>query len=96
MEKTRNKYKILVVKPLGKRLLEKLKRRFKGNIKVDHREIDWLIEDTGSGQKLLEWYPVADSVTSDAESLGCATRMLIMQTAFSEPLFHKQTGTLTS
>jgi len=40
MEKIRNTYKILVVKPLGIWALAILKRRFKGNIKVDHREID--------------------------------------------------------
>jgi len=49
-----------------------------------------------SGQKLLEWYPVADSVSNNAEPLGCPTRMIIMQTAFYEPLFQKQTATLTN
>jgi hypothetical protein len=40
MEKMRNTHKILVVKPLGKCPLAKPKRRFKANIKVDHRDID--------------------------------------------------------
>jgi hypothetical protein len=40
MEKMRNTYKILVVKPLGIWPLAKLKRRFEGNIKVDHRGLD--------------------------------------------------------
>jgi hypothetical protein len=40
MEKMRNRYRILVVKLLGKWPLVKQKRRLKGNIKVDDREKD--------------------------------------------------------
>jgi hypothetical protein len=40
MEKMRNICRIFVIKPLGKWPLVKLTRRFKGNIKVDQREID--------------------------------------------------------
>jgi len=42
------------------------------------------------GQKLPEWYPIADSVSSDAGTLGCTTRMLIVQIAVYKPLFQKQ------
>jgi hypothetical protein len=38
---TRNLYKILVGKPEGKRLLERSRRRWVDNIKMDRREIGW-------------------------------------------------------
>jgi hypothetical protein len=41
MEETRNVYKIMVLKPEGKRLLERLWRRWEENIKADVREIGW-------------------------------------------------------
>jgi hypothetical protein len=39
--KKRNAYRILVVKPEGKRLLGRPRRRGVDNIKMDHREIRW-------------------------------------------------------
>jgi hypothetical protein len=37
----RNAYRILVGKPEGKRPLERPRRRWVGNIKMDLREIEW-------------------------------------------------------
>jgi hypothetical protein len=36
-----NAYRILVGKPEGKRPLERLRRRWEDNIKMDLREIEW-------------------------------------------------------
>jgi hypothetical protein len=41
MEDIRNAYKIFVGKLEGKRLIGKLKRRWKDNIRTDLREIGW-------------------------------------------------------
>jgi hypothetical protein len=41
MGETRNAYRILVGKPEGKRPLERPRRRWVGNIKMDLREIEW-------------------------------------------------------
>jgi hypothetical protein len=38
---TRNAYRILVGKPEGKRPLERPRRRWEDNIKLDLREIGW-------------------------------------------------------
>jgi hypothetical protein len=54
--KKRNAYRILVVKPEGKRSLGRLRRRWVDNIKMDLREIEWggmdwidLAQDRASG-----------------------------------------------
>jgi hypothetical protein len=41
MGEKRNAYRILVVKPEGKRLLRRPRPRWVDNIKMDLREIDW-------------------------------------------------------
>jgi hypothetical protein len=41
MGKKRNAYRILVVKPEGKRPLGQHRRRWEDNIKMDLREIGW-------------------------------------------------------
>jgi hypothetical protein len=41
MEKKRNAYRLLVVKPKGKRLLERPRRRWEDNIQMDLRELGW-------------------------------------------------------
>jgi hypothetical protein len=41
MEVNRNAYRILVGKPEGKRSLERPRRRWEDNIKMDLREIEW-------------------------------------------------------
>jgi hypothetical protein len=43
MRKKRNASRILVGKPEGKRLLIKPRRRWEDNIKMDLREIGWLV-----------------------------------------------------
>ena len=39
MERSRRAFKILIDKPTGKRLLEKLRRRWEDNIRMDLKEI---------------------------------------------------------
>jgi hypothetical protein len=41
MGKMRNAYNIVVGKPEGKRPRERPRRRCKGNIRTDFREIEW-------------------------------------------------------
>jgi hypothetical protein len=41
MGETTNAYRILVGRPEGKRPLERARRRWVGNIKMDFREIEW-------------------------------------------------------
>jgi hypothetical protein len=41
MRQMRNAYKILVGKPGGKRKLQKLRRRWNNNIKMDLKETGW-------------------------------------------------------
>ena len=47
MEQSRNSYWVLVAKPVGKRPIERPRRRFKDNIKIDLRDVgcdarDWI------------------------------------------------------
>jgi hypothetical protein len=42
MGKKRNVYRILVVKPEGKRPLGRQRHRWVGNIKMDVRKMDWI------------------------------------------------------
>jgi hypothetical protein len=41
MREKRNTYRILIGKPEGKKPLERSRRRWVDNIKMDHREIGW-------------------------------------------------------
>jgi hypothetical protein len=57
---TRNAYRILVVKPEGKKPLQKPRRRWVDNIKMDLREIRWdgvdwidLAQDRDQGRALV-------------------------------------------
>jgi hypothetical protein len=43
MGEGRNVYRVLVGKPEGKRLLVSPRRRWEDGIKIDHREIAWVI-----------------------------------------------------
>jgi hypothetical protein len=52
MGETRNAYRLLVGKPEGKRPLERPRRRWVDNIKIDVREIRW--DGSGSGQGPVE------------------------------------------
>ena len=61
MEQSRNAYRVLVGKPEGKRPLERLRRRWKYNIKMDLREVgcnpgDWiaLAEDRDQWQTYVK------------------------------------------
>jgi hypothetical protein len=45
MGEMRNDYKILIGNPEEKRLLGKPKRRWKGSIRMDLREIGWEVVD---------------------------------------------------
>jgi hypothetical protein len=49
MGETRNAYRILVGKPEGKRPLERPRRRWVDNIKIDLGEVGWMV---GTG---LNW-----------------------------------------
>jgi hypothetical protein len=51
MGEGRNVYRVLVVKPEGKRPLEKSRRRWQDGIKIDLREIGWRdgVASPGSG-----------------------------------------------
>jgi hypothetical protein len=42
MGEMRNAYKILFEEPEGKKPLERPRHRFKGNIKMDLKEVDWI------------------------------------------------------
>jgi hypothetical protein len=58
-----NAYEILVGKPEGKRLLERPRRRWEGNIRVDLREIGWKGADWISlAQDSDKWRAVVNTV----------------------------------
>ena len=47
MERSRNAYRVLVGKPEGKRPLGRPMRRWEDNIKMDLREVDCVMLETG-------------------------------------------------
>jgi hypothetical protein len=58
MGKKRNEYRILVGKPQGKRPLERPRRRWVDNIKMDLRERKW----DGVAQDRLQWSALVNTV----------------------------------
>jgi hypothetical protein len=63
MGKKRNAYRILVGKPEGKKLLERSRRRWEDNIKMDLREIGWGVMDwTDLAQNRDQWRTLVSTV----------------------------------
>jgi hypothetical protein len=63
MGEKRNAYRLLIGKPEGKRQLERSRRRWVDNIKVDHREIRWSGMDWISlAQDRDQWRALVNSV----------------------------------
>jgi hypothetical protein len=63
MGRKRNAYSILVVKPEGKRLLRRPRRRWVDNIKMDLRDIEWDVRDwIDLAEDRFQWRALVNTV----------------------------------
>jgi hypothetical protein len=74
MGETRNAYRILVGKSVGKCPLGRLRMRREANITMDFKEVGWEVDGTGSAS-----CPVLSFGIVSVEYLGSATVLLVSQ-----------------